>query len=62
MAEYEASLPIEYTLELGLRDINEALERMEKGTYGFCGNCHQEIDIKRLEIFPEAKICIKCKK
>ncbi len=62
VAEYEASLSIEHTLELGLRDINEALERIDQGTYGMCGNCHQEIDIKRLEIFPEAKTCIKCKK
>jgi DnaK suppressor protein len=37
------------------------LERIEKGTYGFCANCQQEIDIERLRVNPAAKTCVKCK-
>lgn len=59
---YEERLPIEYALELKLQDINAALEKIAKGTYGICEECGKEIDIRRLETKPEAKYCIECKK
>ncbi len=58
---YESSLPVEYTLELKLQDIDNALEKIKKGTYGICENCNEGIPIERLETKPEAKYCIKCK-
>lgn len=58
--EYTENLPIEMTLEKNLQDVISALERMEKGTYGFCENCQKEIDIERLRANPSAKTCIKC--
>ena len=59
---YEDNLGLEHTLEKDLADINEALIKIDKGTYGICTNCGkpQTIDIKRLKAFPEAKTCIKC--
>lgn len=39
--------------------INEALERMEQGTYGYCAECHKEIPKERLEVLPYAKYCIE---
>jgi len=59
---YENTLPIEYALELRLADINKALKNMEAGEYGICENCHEPIDEKRLQIMPEANICLKCSK
>jgi RNA polymerase-binding protein DksA len=59
--EYSENLPVEKTLEKKLQDIIGALERIEKGTYGICANCQQEIDIERLKVNPSAKTCIKCK-
>jgi len=59
---YENTLPIEYALEKRLADVNEALEKMTKGTYGICDNCRQEMDEKRLRAMPEAKLCVKCRK
>jgi DnaK suppressor protein len=41
-----------------LADIDEALQRMEDGTYGLCEECDEEIGAKRLEIFPTARFCI----
>jgi DnaK suppressor protein len=38
--------------------INEALERIEDGTYGFCEDCDEEIGLKRLEKQPWASLCI----
>ena len=57
---YENLLPVEHALEARLKDIEEALERIEKGNYGKCVNCGKEIRIKRLEIVPEAKLCSVC--
>lgn len=58
--QYTDNLPVEITLEKKLKDILEALERMEKGTYGICENCNQEISPDRLRANPAARTCIKC--
>ena len=36
------------------------LERIDKGTYGACVGCGQEIPAGRLEIMPEAPYCVRC--
>ena len=62
--QYSDNLSVETTLEKRLQDIIEALERMEKGTYGLCANCKKEIDIDRLKANPAARLlkcCIDCK-
>ncbi|HDI52090.1 TraR/DksA family transcriptional regulator [candidate division KSB1 bacterium] len=41
--------------------IDQALERIEKGTYGFCHECGKPIDPERLEAVPHARFCIHCK-
>ncbi|BCJ86050.1 TraR/DksA C4-type zinc finger protein [Effusibacillus dendaii] len=45
---------------LRLVEIDEALERMEDGTYGICTHCGQEIPYERLEAQPAAEFCITC--
>lgn len=60
--EYSTRLPIEFSLELKLRDINLALEKIKKGKYGKCEKCGKQIPKDRLKIFPEARTCNKCKK
>jgi len=44
-----------------LREINEALKRIEEGVYGKCVVCGKDIEEKRLTAIPEAKKCIDCK-
>jgi len=58
--QFTDNLPVEQALEKKLQDIISALEEMEAGTYGICKNCNEEIDIRRLEINPSARTCIKC--
>jgi len=58
--EYENLLPVEHALELRLKDIEDALVKVKKGAYGQCENCKKKIEIKRLEVVPEAKLCLKC--
>ncbi len=60
--EYAELLPVEHSLELKLRDINFALEKIEKGTYGKCEKCGKEISKERLLAIPEAKFCLDCEK
>lgn len=58
--EYGNMLPVEYNLELKLKDVNSALEKIKKGKYGICEKCGKEIDERRLQACPEAKTCLKC--
>lgn len=45
-----------------LYEIDEALEKIKNNDhYGLCEKCHQQIEQKRLEAIPYAKLCLKCK-
>lgn len=59
--EYTTNLATEKVLESTLRDIENALDRIEKGTYGICKYCGQEIGEKRLLARPVASACVECK-
>jgi DnaK suppressor protein len=49
------------TLEMKLlREVEDALRRMELGTYGVCHECEEEISTKRLDAVPWAKYCVTC--
>jgi DnaK suppressor protein len=41
-------------------DIDQALLRIEEGTYGVCANCGKEIDERRLEAMPTARYDAQC--
>ena len=41
--------------------IDEALERIENGTYGICMSCQHEIPKERLEAVPHTRLCVPCK-
>jgi RNA polymerase-binding transcription factor len=43
-----------------LKDVDESLDRIENGTYGFCEECGEPIGLKRLEVKPVAKYCVPC--
>lgn len=47
-------------LKLNLQLIDESLERINKGNYGFCVNCGQMIDTERLAAIPTATLCMEC--
>jgi DnaK suppressor protein len=42
-------------------EIDAALERVEAGTYGSCEACGKPIPHARLEVVPEATLCVSCK-
>ncbi len=44
-----------------LKKIDEALERIDIGTFGICEGCGEKIGMKRLEARPVTTLCIECK-
>ena len=44
-----------------LYHLDQALERIENGTYGDCQECGEPIGKERLEAVPHARLCIICK-
>ena len=49
------------TLEMKLlREVEDALRRIEHGTYGVCHECEEPISSKRLDAVPWAKYCVTC--
>lgn len=61
IADYTTNLATEKVLENTLRDIDNALKRIEKGTYGICKYCGKSIGKRRLQARPVASACIDCK-
>ncbi len=43
-----------------LQAIEDALERIDAGTYGICEMCEEEITPERLEALPFTRLCITC--
>ncbi len=43
-----------------LRNVRNALRRMDDGSYGVCVHCEEDISIKRLNAVPWAPYCISC--
>lgn len=60
--EYSTLLSVEHSLEMRLKNIDLALEKIKKGKYGLCEKCGKEIPLERLEVAPEARFCLKCEK
>ncbi len=61
IGEYSTNLATEKVLESSLRDINNALKRIEDNTYGICKYCKKPIGKKRLLARSVASACVKCK-
>ena len=46
--------------QLKLKAIDDALRKIEEGTYGECEECGEAINKKRLKILPFARYCVRC--
>jgi DnaK suppressor protein len=46
---------------LYLKKVEEALRRIEEGSFGECEDCGEEIEFRRLEARPTATLCVGCK-
>lgn len=43
-----------------LKEVEEALERIDRNEYGKCQHCGAEISSKRLDVLPFARFCVPC--
>ncbi len=59
--EREKGLALESSVQGLLEMVEEALQKIRKGTYGICEGCGQQIDANRLRAIPYARLCIRCK-
>jgi len=59
--EVHIQLKLKQTDAKILQAIEEALRRIEKGTYGICRDCGEEIAAPRLNAIPWTRVCITCK-
>ncbi len=60
--ELEHNMALEVGEEFHIKEIEDALQRIEDGSYGACRFCGKSIREERLEIVPAAKLCIDCEK
>ncbi len=62
LAEREKNLSLLMALERKLELVNAALRAIEKGKYGICERCGLPIDPARLEVRPDATLCLTCQR
>jgi len=43
-----------------LREVEDALDRLEEGTYGICEDCGVSINLERLKVLPFTTYCVQC--
>ncbi|OFZ81607.1 MAG: hypothetical protein A2583_15620 [Bdellovibrionales bacterium RIFOXYD1_FULL_53_11] len=46
---------------LYVKKINDAIKRIEEGSFGECEECGEDIEVRRLEARPTATLCVSCK-
>lgn len=62
LTEREKNLALLLALERRLESIDAALRAIDKGLYGICERCGQQIDPARLEVRPDATLCLECQR
>jgi DnaK suppressor protein len=57
----ERNLALSVQAALAVEEIDDALRKIERTTYGSCERCHQPIPKARLRALPFARLCVACK-
>jgi RNA polymerase-binding protein DksA len=60
LIEREKNVALVSQLERKKEDVEAALRLIEKGKYGICERCSKEIPVERLEVRPDATLCVQC--
>lgn len=58
---HEKTIILENQLKNDLKEIETAIAKIKKGTYGICERCGKAIDAARMEVKPSAIYCMKCR-
>ena len=62
MVDRELDASLEENAESIVRAIDDALGRLDAGTYGACTRCGDPIPAERLDAVPYATLCVSCKR
>ena len=62
VATLDSELSVGNNLEKSLREVDKALQNVEKGKYGICEICGKDIPKPRLKVFPAAVTCVACER
>ena len=57
----ERNLALSAQATAAVEEINDALTKLDRKTYGFCERCFQAIPKARLQALPFARLCVACK-
>jgi DnaK suppressor protein len=60
LIEKEMGFVMSSNMRANLKEVEEALSRIEKNHYGKCLHCGEDISPKRLEVLPFARFCVPC--
>ena len=60
--ERELAMNLVSTEQKVLYQIEDALKRIEEGTYGVCQQCAKPISLSRLRVVPYTSLCISCQR
>ncbi len=60
LLEREKNVALVSQLEVKLARVQAALRSIEKGKYGICERCGNEIPTERLDVRPDATLCVTC--
>jgi len=60
--EREKTWALLQRLQQKQESLDRAIKSVQNGTYGICEGCGQRIDPARLDILPEATLCLNCKR
>ncbi len=60
-AELENRMALEKRILSQLAEVENALDKFKKGSYGICESCGKSINPARLEALPQATLCMSCK-
>lgn len=60
MQDQQMALAADRRRQLQIERIRRALDEIEKGEFGYCAGCGNEIPKARLEVDPAAHLCVTC--
>ena len=60
--EREKNLALVHALEAKLQSLDRALRAIDLGVYGICERCGAQISPERLEVKPDATLCLECQR
>ena len=60
MLAQQMALELKRRNRIRLSQFEQALRRIDEGSYGLCARCEEQISVARLNVRPETPFCVRC--